>query len=145
MKKIILLVLLATLFPGCEEVEENFNYVVVTVTGRAHIWWNKDEKVSIDLSDQPIEMSIIKAGGERVDDIGVSGSNGITTLTAVFNVYKEQPVEFKAKSVNYPTHYGSDKVYWDYIDKNAEKTEPRTLNVSFIVNMQLSPDEFEDK
>ena len=152
MKKIILFVLLATLLSGCDEVAESFNYVVVTVTGTAHIWINEfveNKEVSKDLSDEPIEMSLIKAGGERVDDIGVSGSSGLTTLTAIFNVYKEQPVEFKAKSVNHPSHLGSDKVSWDYIDKNAKtpdnnKTGPRILKVGLIVNMQLSAGEVED-
>ena len=107
MKKIILFVLLTTILSGCDEVEESANYVVVTVTGTAHIWMNGNVgELSKDLSDEPIEMSLIKAGGERVDDIGVSGSSGLTTLTAVFNVYKEQPVEFRAKSVNHPSHLG---------------------------------------
>ena len=146
MKKIILFVLLTILFPRCEEVKENFNYVVVTVTGIVTFSITDAGNSTSYISGQPIEMSLIKAGGERINEVGVTGKDGRTSITGVFNVYKEQPVEFKAKSVNYPSHYNSCKTSWDFIDMNAENNEtgPRTFSTKRYFYFELSPGEFED-
>lgn len=64
-------------------------------------------------------MELIKAGGERFQEIGTTGIDGTTSITTVFNLYNEQPIEFKARLVNSPSQIQSDKLTWNQADKIA--------------------------
>lgn len=144
MKKGMLLLVMLIVSNGCdEEVMESFDYVVVTVTGTAHVaeydfdnseWLNAVE-------GEAVEMALIKAGGQRIEDIGTTGGGvGQTTIHGSFNLYKEQPIEFTAKLVSDPMVFGSDKVEWSYVDENKTyggKNQPDICDVNLYVALKV--------
>lgn len=129
--KIVYVLVLLLLF-SCEEVEKNFNYIEVTITGEATVVKMEDNVLLLDhgIAGEPVEMTLVKAGGERVDDTGITGTEGQTSITAKFNLYKEQPIEFIAKPVNYPDKIQSIKFTWDEAESIAISAEgkPRTAS-----------------
>ena len=86
-------------------------------------------------------MLLIKAGGERVDGSGTTGSViGETTLHGTFNLYKEQPIDFNAKLISNPMVIGSDKVIWDYVNKNrryGRKNQPDICIVMLFIVLKV--------
>ena len=90
---------------------------------------------------EAVEMSLIKAGGERVDETGTTGTNtGETTIHAVFHLYKEQPIDFKAKLVSNPMIVGSKRVEWDEVRRTARyngEKDPRTNAVDFFIALKI--------
>jgi hypothetical protein len=81
-------------------------------------------------------MELVKAGGERLHEIGTTGSDGSTSITTVFNLYKEQPIEFIAKLVNSPDQLKKEKLTWEQADGMAisqDEKGPRTMSYTFTV------------
>jgi hypothetical protein len=67
----------------------------------------------------PVKMSLIKAGGERVEDTGITDVQGSTSITATFNLYKEQPIAFKAIMEEEPFAYNSKEISWEQAENAA--------------------------
>ena len=136
---LIALVLLA----GCEEVMEDFGYVIVTVTGTVHVAeYDFDAgKWGDAIEGEVVEMSLIKDGGERVEGTGTTGGGvGQTTIHGSFNLYNKQPIDFKAKLVNNPTVMGSDQATWDYVNQNRRyggKNKPDICNVDLYIPLKV--------
>lgn len=125
---------------------EEFNYIVVSVFGEVQVG-NYDFASSEwkgNVIGEQVEMSLIKAGGERIEEIGTTGSSyGETSIHGVFNLYKEQPIEFKARLVNYPAVYGSTKVEWNDIERTATINgdgKPRTNSVKLFIALKIPVD-----
>jgi len=142
MKFRVLILLVFVFFTGCEILEE-FDYIVVNATGTVSVgtFDFNNNKWGDPVNGEAVEMSLIKDGGERVDDTGTTGGNaGETTIHAVFNLYKEQPIDFKAKLVSDPMVIGSDRVGWDYVKKNARsggKNKPDVCNVDLFIVLKV--------
>ncbi|MFC0875811.1 hypothetical protein ACE01N_04410 [Saccharicrinis sp. FJH2] len=134
MQKIILVFFTAILLFSCGETEESFNYIQVTVTGTVTLVQREDNVYKMDepYAGEPVNMSLIKAGGERFQETGSTGSEGETSITTVFNLYKEQPIEFIAVPVNYPELAKSGTLTWEQADKLAydsgQPSKLRTLS-----------------
>jgi hypothetical protein len=140
MKKIgkILVVLISLLLCSseCEEVEELFNYIVVTVNVHAYSKWTFDEPAKA----QPINICVQKAGGEKVEERLVTNNDGYTSLTAVFNLYKEQPIEASACLFLFPECCDYASITWEDVSMRAQKPtdkgpETYTWNVSLFCIM----------
>ena len=118
--KIVCAFILLTLF-SCEEAEKTFNYIEVTITGEAILVELEGDILIMDrgLEGEPVEMSLVKAGGERFDDTGTTGFGGITSITTTFNLYKEQPIKFIARPVNYPELLQSVYFTWEEAESIA--------------------------
>lgn len=141
--KYIIVILLMISFSACEEVEKDFIYIEVTVTGVVEIVVLENNTLMMDkpVAGEPVEMKLIKAGGERLEEIGTTGNGGTTSITTVFNLYKEQPIEFIAKLVNYPEEIKKDILTWEVADRNAirnKKGEPRKLTHKLQLTFGIS-------
>jgi len=115
--------LLAVGLSGCEEIdyilgtpEESKNYVVVTVVVDICVFNNTDNSPSVN---EPVRIQIIKAGGERFDEVLTMNSEGCSSATAVFNLYKEQPIEAYAYPVNHPENYKSYILPWEVVKSSS--------------------------
>lgn len=144
MKKITLSILVLLLFIRCDEVADKFNYIEVTVTGKVAVMYFEVETNTI-LADEriagtPVKMSLIKAGGERVEDTGVTDVQGSTSITATFNLYKEQPIAFKAIMENEPFSYNSKELTWEQAENAAIGDgikNPRTAAMELYVELYV--------
>jgi len=143
MNKFILYSIFIFLLAGCEEVLEDFDYVVVNVTGTVYVAeydFNTGEWGEV-IEGEVVEMSLIKDGGERVDGTGTTGGGvGQTTIHGTFNLYNKQPIDFKAKLVSNPAIMGSDRVSWDYV--NAERryggeNKPDICSVDLHISLKV--------
>lgn len=87
------------------------------------------------------KSGLIKAGGERIEDIGTTGGGlGHTTIHGSFNLYKEQPIDFNAKLVSNPMVIGSDRVTWEYVNKNRRyggKNQPDICSVDLYISLKV--------
>jgi hypothetical protein len=134
MQKIILVFFTAIFLLSCEETEESFNYIQVTITGTVSVVKIVDDVLELDnpVAAEPIEMTLIKAGGERFHETGTTGTGGKTSITTTFNLYKEQPIEFIAVPVNYPELAKSGTLTWEQADKltydSGQPSKLRTLS-----------------
>ena len=140
LNKCIFCILILISFIRCEEVEKDFNYIQVTATGKVFTVFLENNTLYMDkiIAGVPVDMELVKAGGERLHEIGTTGSDGSTSITTVFNLYKEQPIEFIARLVNSPDQIKKDKLTWDQADefasddgKGSLRTMRYTLNVTF--------------
>lgn len=120
MKKTALLIFMILLLVHCDEVLEKFNYIEVTVTGKVGVVYFDVATNTIHADDPisgtPVKMSLIKAGGERVEDTGITDAYGGTSITGTFNLYKEQPIAFKAIMEEEPFSYDSKQLTWDEVE-----------------------------
>lgn len=142
MKTKFLMLFVFVLFAGCEVLEE-FNYVVVSVTGTVGVanYDFDNSKWGAALDGEVVEMSLIKAGGERVEGTGTTGGGvGQTTIHGTFNLYKDQPIEFKAKLVSNPMGIGSDKVTWEYVNEKRRyggENQPDICSVDLYIPLKV--------
>ncbi len=138
--KHIISALILIAFVSCEVVD-NINYIQVTITGQAFVRQidKSDPKSYKPVEGVPVEMELVKAGGERFQKTGITGSNGSTSITTVFNLYKEQPIEFKARLINSPDQFLKTKLAWkdaDYyaqMDDSGHRILQWELNVHFDI------------
>ena len=96
-------------FNGCDLIDESFNYIVVTVQLTVNV-----------LDGEPgmaVKMAAQKAGGELIQETGTLGNSQTTSLTAVFNLYREQPIEVRADLVGYPTIWAYKNLFWETVEK----------------------------
>ena len=104
-------------FNGCDLFEESFNYIVVTV------------HLTVDVLDgepgMAVKMAAQKAGGELIQETGTLGNSQTTSLTAVFNLYREQPIEVRADLVGYPTIWAYKNLFWETVEKDAKEPEDK--------------------
>jgi len=123
MKKIVLSLFTFLLLIRCEEVLDKINYIEVTVKGKVAVLY-LDVATNTILVDEgvagvPVKMSLIKDGGERVEETGITDNSGKTSITATFKLYKEQPIAFKAIMEEEPFSFNSKEITWEQVDKVA--------------------------
>lgn len=130
----IIFLFLAVGLSGCEEIdyvlgtpEESKNYVVVTVVADICVFNNTDNSPSVN---EPVRIQIIKAGGERLDEVVTMNSGGCSSATVVFNLYKEQPITAYAYPVNHPENYESYTLPWEVV-KSSSIHGAYTWNTAF--------------
>ncbi len=142
MRKSIPLLIIIFFLYGCEVLEE-FNYVVVNVTGTVQValFDFENSKWQEKLNGEAVEMALIKAGGERFEDIGTTGGGeGTSSIHTTFNLYKEQPIDFKAKLVSNPMVIGSDRIEWEFVNNNRRyggKNQPDVCDVHLYVALKV--------
>ena len=144
MKKVIILFAILLLSFGCDnEVMDSWDYVIVNATGTVQVAEYDVSKSEWGeaLDGEAVEMALIKAGGERIEDIGTTGGGaGHTTIHGSFSLYKEQPIDFKAKLVSNPMVIGSDQVTWEYVNKNRRpggKNQPDICYVDLYISLKV--------
>ncbi len=130
----IVVLFICVVFSGCQEVErvlgpaeESKNYIVVTVVADICVFNNTDNSPSVN---EPVRIQIIKAGGERFDEVVTMSSEGCSSATAVFNLYNEQPIEAHAYPVNHPENYESYTLPWEVV-KSSSIQGVYTWNTAF--------------
>lgn len=149
MRKIILLLLPLLSCSACEELEE-FDYVVVTVTGTVQVAFYDFENAAWGdaIPGEAVEMVLIKAGGERVEETGTTGGGeGMTSIHASFNLYKEQPIDFKAKLLSNTMIIGSDRVTWEYVNSNRRyggKNQPDICTARLFIPLKVPTEKAKD-
>ena len=130
---LIFLFILVTL-GGCAEVEdvigpgiENQNYIVVTVNAEMCVI---NDTFETYLVGEPIDIKIIKAGGERFEGTPSTGANGCTSAHANFNLYKEQPIVAQAYPTYHPELYQEKTLPWEVVQAGSVQ-KAYTWNVYF--------------
>jgi hypothetical protein len=119
--KILALFLLSSLVIHCDdETEKLFNYVMVTVNLTAVV--HEGEHDGNPLSDEEVRLLIVKDGGERIDEIGVTDADGTTSALATFKLYKEQPIEACISLVALPDVYRCETITWQVVDAGATES-----------------------
>ena len=140
-KGILLVVIILAISFACEKNEE-FDYIEVNVIGEVKVINPILENGAWGgiVGGELVKMSLIKDGGERVDYIGTTRSNtGETTIQAVFNLYKEQSIEFEAKLVNHPEIFDYTGTRWKDVDRAAIDNglwKPRTCSVELYITLE---------
>ena len=124
MKKNILILgfiflLITIALSGCEDFNdmigvkyEEKNYIVVPVTAEICV---NNKTIFKPIPNEPVRIQIIKAGGERLDDVVYTGFDGCTTAHITFNVYKEQVVTAYAYTINDPYNFQKHELPWEVI------------------------------
>ena len=130
---------------GCEEdlpeeiedfLDPTPNYITVTVSARARaIYQSTDSNGIVATSPNngvQVQIKIQKAGGEHAVWDKVTDSNGYTgTVTASFDVYKEQPVEVSARPQGFAANrYGYKVFTWNDIWHLAGEKFGQSITVS---------------
>ncbi len=105
----------------CEMLENETNYILVTVDLGVYVldWRSGPTKPAVGIS---VNMFIQKAGGEKVEGTGTTGSDGMTSIVGTFKLYKEQPIEAGARLVDKPDVIKWQTISWEAVEKQA--TEP---------------------
>ncbi len=91
-------ILVLTFLPGCDILETE-DYIDVYVNAFANVKigkWIDGQNVVVPWPNTQVEISIVKAGGERVDGLQTTNSSGITgSITGSFKLYKEQNIRVR--------------------------------------------------
>jgi hypothetical protein len=116
-------IFLSTLLSGCEEVEDVIgpgiqqqDYIVVTVIAEMCVI---NDTFQTYLVNEPIDIKIIKAGGERFEGVPTTDSNGCTSAHTTFNLYKEQPIVAKAYPTYHPYLFQQKTLEWEVVKSQA--------------------------
>lgn len=129
---------------GCEDLPEELddfldptpNYITVTVIARARAIYQSTDDNGITVTSPNdgvvVHIKIQKAGGENSVWDKNTDSNGYTeTVTATFDVYKEQPVEVKALPQGFEAdRYGSKVFTWNEIWHLAGEEFGKSITVT---------------
>ena len=145
MKQIVILIFTFLLLIRCDEVLDKINYIEVTVTGKVAVMYF-DVATNTILADEriagtPVNMSLIKAGGERVEDTGITDGQGSSSITGTFNLYKEQPIAFKAVMEEEPYSFNSKEITWEQADQAAIGDgikKPRTAYMEMYLELYVN-------
>ena len=119
----LVIVLLMISFCSCELLDKELNYILVTVDLWVRVYDNEGKYVE----GASVNMLIQKDGGEKVEGIGTTGSDGLTSATGVFKLYREQPIEVKAWLVGKPESYKYEKLKWETVEKDASDPDKNGL------------------
>jgi hypothetical protein len=145
MKKYIIVlgssVLFLTLcFSGCEEFEEE-DYITVNINAKINGYLMDKTGYSPDVIPNgiPLHISMVKAGGERLDFDKTSDQNGIY-VTGSFNLYREQPIDIYAYangnySIYLPGPGVSATLTWETVDAAADFGETYTWSPTLYVTL----------
>ena len=123
---------------GCEEIDqfigpgtEQQNYIVVTVIAEMCVI---NYTFDTYLVNEPVDIIIIKSGGERFEGTPSTNSEGCTSAQASFNLYKEQSIVAKAYPTYHPNLYQEKTLPWEVV-KSGSVQNRYTWNpyFSFIV------------
>jgi hypothetical protein len=122
----------------CEEIDKNFNYVLVTVALDVAVFNDRNEQKPV--VGESVSMLIQKAGGEKVEGIGTLGSGGITSISGTFKLFKEQPIVVSAFLVSNSEKSSSGTLTWEQVDLMAtdQKDGPRTYSWTPTLEIYLN-------
>ena len=133
-----ILVFLSMFLSGCEEVEdfigpgiENQEYIVVTVNAEICVINDTFQTPKVD---EPVDIKIIKAGGERFEGVPKTNTEGCTSAHTSFNLYNKQSIVAKA----YPTYYlelfQEKTLPWEVVKSGSiQKTYTWNVYFAFVV------------
>lgn len=133
---IFLFILLS--FSGCEEIDrfigpgtETKNYIVVTVIAEICVI---NDTFQTYLVDEPVDVKIIKSGGERFQGTPSTNNEGCTSAQASFDLYKEQSIVVKAYPTYYPYLYKEKTLPWEVVKSGSiQKTYTWNPYFAFVV------------
>lgn len=125
---------LLVLLGGCTEVEdiigpgiENQEYIAVTVIAQMCII---NDTFQTYLVNEPVDIKIIKDGGERFEGVPSTDANGCTSAHATFNLYNKQSIVAKAYPTYYPYLYQQKTLPWEVVESGSVQ-KAYTWNVYF--------------
>ena len=135
-------------FSGCDELEEltKEDYITVTVNCNAQVFvkYKNDPDNNLPVIDAFVDITIVKAGGERIDKKEKTGYWGATeTVTKTFKLYKEQPIDCYANidlpsvADNYPNFiFNSERktILWDDIYPSTDFGESTTRTLLLTIH-----------
>ena len=84
---------------GCDIIDEldKPDYITVTVDAFANVTigkWISGQNVVVPWPNTQVQISIVKAGGERVDAVKTTDSYGVTeSVVGTFKLYREQNIQ----------------------------------------------------
>jgi hypothetical protein len=127
-KRLLFLSILVTFFSmgmeGCPDIDP-LNYVVYTHTAHVEVQFvDPDGNPSMgSVSNVPLQVTIVKDGGERCTETLVTDTTHKAALICTFNVYKEQPVDASVDILdqNYSAGSAWCGTSWDTIFQNCGK------------------------
>ena len=115
----IILLLLTTFLSGCDELENVLgesekivDYIVVTVNAPVCVY---NKTTEAPLVGEPVRIQIIKAGGERFDEVLYTDVSGCTSAAISFKVYNKQTIDAYAYPVNHPYVFDEYHLPWEVI------------------------------
>ena len=119
---------------GCEEIDEFIGpgtetqeYIVVTVNLEVCVM---DDFLQKPQANAPIDIRIIKAGGERFEGIPTTNSEGCTSAHATFNLYNKQEIVAKVYPTYYPELFQQQTLPWEVV-KSGSVQKAYTWNPYF--------------
>ena len=122
-------------FCSCELLDKEFDYIQVTVDLVVYV---SDVESHEYIEGESVKMLIQKDGGEKVDGVGTTGSDGKTQTTGIFKLYREQPIVASAYVVGDPDSYKEKTLTWETVDSNAGKPEKNGLRTyRWLVTISL--------
>jgi hypothetical protein len=129
---------ISSFFSGCNEIEEFFgpstetqDYIVVTVNAEVCVI---DDFLQIPKADCPIDIRIIKAGGERFEGVPMTNSKGCTSAHATFNLYNKQEIVAKVYPTYYPELYQEQTLPWEVVKSGSvQKTYTWNPYFAFVI------------
>jgi len=111
-------------FSSCELLDKELNYIQVTVDLFVYV---RDVDSQEYIEGESVKMLIQKDGGEKIDGVGTTGSDGKTQATGIFRLYREQPIVASAYVVGDPDSYRAKTLTWETVDLNASKPDKNGL------------------
>ena len=137
------LMLLAVGLSGCEELEELLDkpdYIIVRVYCTVEAVIHDDSGASFPAEGVYVEMEIIKAGGERASQRGLTA----TAMSTIFKLYREQPITCIAnvvlmsgvdiKYLEYTFHGTSHTISWDEIYHQYDFGDNAYKDVNLVIH-----------
>ena len=138
----IVVLLICVGLSGCEELEEldKPDYILVRVYCKVEAVIHDDSGASLPAEGVYVEIEAIKAGGERVSQRGLTP----TGMTAIFKLYREQPITCIANVVlisgvdeeypKYTFHGASHTISWNEIYPQHDFGDQAYKDVTLVIH-----------
>jgi len=110
-------------FSSCELLDKELNYISVTVDFWVYVY----HKAGGYYENASVKMLIQKDGGEKIDGVGTTSSDGKTQAKGTFRLYREQPIVVSAYVVGEPDSYKASTLTWETVERNAGKPDKNGL------------------
>jgi len=114
----LVIILLAVGLSGCEEYVKR-EYIIVLVN--VHICVSTEKGTPI--TNESVRVQIIKAGGERLDEVVYTNYEGCTSAAVTFNLYKDQPILAYVYCIDHQGLFQEQTLTWDTVYSSSRGGE----------------------
>jgi hypothetical protein len=145
MKKLVVFIFIVLLFfsitlSGCTEDEvlsevlksDNPEYIVVSIDANVRV--NGHPDLWDPVPGVPVEINIVKDGGESHRETKTTGDNGETGIVHTsFNLYRKQSIVFDATYYGSTTIGNSKTLAWETVEQGANEVGMYSWNPLIIL------------